>query len=119
MAAIAAGPLVRTRQGEIGKCVIEGFAVELDDIEGAPLVFGVAGLALALQGFWVAAVKIARRLPIRNDRLMARQAEAGLRFLRERLMTALAGFLQIRMRTDQWSRHDQFLEDALCTCHHG
>jgi hypothetical protein len=55
MAGVAACAFVRPCQGEIGKSVVEGFAIELNDVEGAPLVFAVTGLALALDRFGVAA----------------------------------------------------------------
>ena len=55
MAAVAACAFVRPCQGEIGKSVVEGFAIELNDVEGARLVFAVTGLALALERFGVAA----------------------------------------------------------------
>jgi hypothetical protein len=42
------GAFVRPCQGEIGKSVVESFAVELNDAECAPIVLGVAALALAL-----------------------------------------------------------------------
>src|SRR4029453_14321615 len=117
MATVAACAFVRPCQGEIGKSVVEGFAIELNDVEVAPLVFGVTGLALALQRFGVAAVVVALGLAIGRDRFVAGQAEPGLGFLRERLMTALAGLLQLRVRADQRSGHDQLFKDALRTCH--
>src|SRR5262245_55613111 len=117
MATVTTGAFVRPCQGEIGKSVVEGLAIELNNVERAPLVLGVTGFALHLERFGMAAVVVALGLAIRRDRLVAGQAEPRLRFLRKRLMTALAGLLQLRMRADQGSRHDQLFENALCTCH--
>src|SRR5262245_53334216 len=117
MATVAACAFVRPCQGEIGKSVVEGFAVELNDVEGAALVLGMTGLALGLERLGVAAVVVALGLAIRRDRLVAGQTQPGLGLLRERLMTALAGLLQLRVGADQWSGHDQLFEDALSTCH--
>jgi len=117
MATVAACAFVRPCQGEIGKSVVEGFAIELNNVERAPLVLGMTALALALERFGMAAVIVALGLAIGGDRLVAGHTEPGLGLLRERLMTALASLLQLRMRADQWSGHDQLFEDALCTCH--
>src|SRR5215813_2624236 len=117
MATIAACAFVGPCQGEIGKSVVEGFAIELNDVEGAALVVGMTGFALALERFGLAAVVVALGLAIRRDRLVTGQAEPRLRFLGKRLMTAFAGPLEVGMPTNQRPRHDQLFEDALCTCH--
>ena len=93
--------------------MVEGFAVELDDVERAPLVLGVTDLALTLRRFGMAAMEAARALPICGDRLVARQAKPGLRLARKGLVTAVAVLFQLRVPTDQRSRHNQLFEDAL------
>ena len=93
--------------------MVEDLAVELDDVERAPLVLGVAGLALALRRFGMAAMEAARALPICGDRLVARQAKPGLRLTRKGLVTAVAVLFQLRVPVDERSRHHQLFEEAL------
>ena len=74
VAALAACSLVGPLQREVGEPMVEGLAVELNDIEWATLVVGVTNLALRLGCFGVAAVETAAALPIRGNRLVACQA---------------------------------------------
>ena len=48
-------------QREVGERMVEGFAVELDDVERAPFVLGVTRHALTLRRFGVAAMEAALR----------------------------------------------------------
>ena len=78
MATVAACSLVRPLQCEVGERMVEGFAIELNDIEWATLVVGVANPALRLGCFGVVAMETAPALPIRGDRLVACQAQPSL-----------------------------------------
>ena len=78
MATIAAYALVGPRKDEVGEGVVEGLAVELNNINCAPLVVGMTHVARSFRRFGVAAMEAAHALAIRGDRLVARQAEASL-----------------------------------------
>jgi hypothetical protein len=58
--------------------MVEGFPIELNDIERATLVVGVANPALRLGCFGVVAVEPAPVLPIQGDHLVAYQAQSSL-----------------------------------------
>jgi hypothetical protein len=103
MTTIAACALVGSRKDEVGEGVVEGLAVELNDVNCAPLVVGMTRVASSFRRFCVATVEAARALAIRGDRLVARQAEARLQFPRKRHVTAVAGLFQIRMPSDERS----------------
>ena len=113
VAAVATCTPVGADQCEVGECMVEGFTVQLDDVERAPFVFGVARLALAFRRFGVAAVETACALPIRSDRLVARQAKPGLRLTRKGLVAAVAVLFKLRVPIDERSWHHQLLENAL------
>jgi hypothetical protein len=103
MATIAACALVRPRKDKVGEGMIEGLAVELNNVNCAPLVVGMTRIACSLRRFGVAAMEAAHLLPIHGDRLVARQAEARLQFPRKRHVTAVAGLFQVRMSSDERS----------------
>lgn len=113
MAAVATRSLVGPHQREVGKSMVEGFAVELDDVEWAPLVLCVTRNALTLRRLGAPAMEAALALPICGNRLVARQTKRGLRLAREGLVAAVAVLLQLCVPTDQWPRHHQLFEDAL------
>lgn len=113
MAAVAAYPLVGAQQREVGVCMVEGLAIELNDVESAPLVVSVTDLALPLGGFGMAPVKAPHRLPICRDGLVARKAQPGLRLARKRFMTVAAILFQLRVSAGERSRHDKLFKDAL------
>ncbi len=57
MAAVAADGLVAALELEVGGGVIEGLAIELDDVGVSTLVVGVTILAVLVQGVGLAAVE--------------------------------------------------------------
>jgi hypothetical protein len=79
MTAVAAYAPVASLQGEARKSMIKDLTVELNGIEVTTLVVGVARIALVPRCLGVAAMETARALPIRGDRLVARQAKSCLR----------------------------------------
>lgn len=113
MATIAACSLMRPNKYEVGECMVEGFAVELNNIKRASLVVGMTHVARTLRRFGVAAMEAAHALPIGGDRLVARQAKASLRLPRKGLMTAVAVLFQVRMPRDERSYRSQLFEDVL------
>ena len=75
----------RARSGFVGAIelkvrqrVIEGFAIEPDDVGRAALVVGVTVLAVALQRIFIASVEAALPLPIAGDVFMAFEAQFRL-----------------------------------------
>jgi len=58
--------------------MVEGFAIELNDIEWATLVVGVTNPAFRLGGFGMVAVETAPVLSIRANHLVACQAQSSL-----------------------------------------
>ena len=76
-------------------------------------MLGMTHVARTLRRFGVAAVEAAHALPIRRDRLVARQAKASLRLLRKGLVTAIAVLFQVRMPRDERSYRSQLFEDVL------
>jgi hypothetical protein len=75
MATVALHCFVRVFQLEIRKCMIEGLAVELDDVGISPLVIGVAMAAILRPRVRLPAVKASSELTIRGDFLVAGGAE--------------------------------------------
>ena len=75
MATVALHCFVRVSQLEIRKCMIEGLAVELDDVGISPLVIGVAMAAILRPRVRLPAVKASAELTIRGDFLVAGGAE--------------------------------------------
>ena len=105
------------RQRKISSLMPEGVTaangLPINDVEGPPLVLGVARLALALGRFRMAAMEAARALSIGGDCLMARKAQPRLRLTRKGLVTAVAVLLQLCVPVYERSRHYQFLEQTL------
>jgi hypothetical protein len=113
VATVAARSLVGLDQCEIGERMVERLAIELDDVELAPFVVGVAELAVGLRRFRVAAMEPALASPISRDLLVARKAKPSLRLTRKRLVTAVAVLFELCVPGDQRPRHDQLFEYAL------
>lgn len=78
VASRARGRLMRAIELEIGQDVIEGLAIEPDDVGRAAFVVGMTVLAIALQSILVAAMEAALPLAIAGDILMALEAEFRL-----------------------------------------
>lgn len=72
--------LVRIPQHEIRKGVIEGLAIELDDVRISPFVISVTMGAFLLHRIRLTPVKSLTRRTIRSNVLVARQAQSRLRF---------------------------------------
>ena len=113
MAAIAACSLVGTHQCEVGERMVEGLAIELNNVELTPFVLGVARLALPFRCFGVAPVESTRGLPVCSNRLVAGQAKPGLRLARKGLVTVVAVLFQLCMSADERTRHDELFEYTL------
>ena len=113
VASVAAYCLVAAFEFEIGGDVVEGLAIELDDIGGAALVIGMTVLAILAQGVCVAAVKTATVATIGSDVLVTGDTETRLRLPGKWLVAALALFLKLGMSGNQGSRHDELLENIL------
>lgn len=113
VAAVAAYRLVAALELEVRGGVIEGLAVELDDIGVSPLVVGVTVLAVLVQGVRLAAVKASTIPAVIGRLLVARDAEPGLRLPGKRLMAAVALLFELGVPGNQRAGHDERLEDVL------
>src|SRR5215469_992518 len=105
--------LMRLAKHEIRQRMIEGLAVEQDDIGIAPLVIGVALAALLLACIRAKPMKPPSRLTVGGDLLVTGQAKLGLRARRERLVTVAALLLELGMPGHERPRRGQPLEQAL------
>ena len=104
---VASHCLVRVPEREIRECVIEGLAVELDDVGVSSNVIRVAIVAFLFLRIWLPAVKSLIRRTIRGNFLVARKAQPSLRPSRERLMTVAALLLELAMPGDDRPRRDE------------
>jgi len=78
MTAAALHGFVRVPKLEVRKCMVEGFAIELDDIGIPPLVIAMTMGAFLLRGIRLTPVESLTRRTIRSDVLMTREAQARL-----------------------------------------
>lgn len=113
MTTLAARGSVCAFQAEIGKVVIEGFAVELHDIGIASLVLGMAVIAFLVGRIGAAPVKALFLLSVGCDLLVTVHAKPHLRSLRKGLMAILAILFILCMTFNERARHDQPVEPAL------
>jgi len=100
-------------QLEIRESMIEGLAVELDDVGLSSHMVGMTmGAFLFLRIRLPPMESPARRL-VRRDVFVARKAKPRLRLPRKRLVTAAALLLELGVPGHQRSGHDQVLEQIL------
>ena len=116
VAAVAADRLVAALELEIGGGVIEGLAVELDNIGVSTLVVGVTILAVLVQSVGLPAVKASTVPAVIGGLLVARDAEAGLRLPGEWLVAAVALLFELGVPGNQRAWHHKRLEDVLRSC---
>src|SRR5262249_3198195 len=83
---------------------------ELDDVDIAPLVIGVAEPAVPVCRLGLTSVETPARLPVRRDVLMAAETGTGLRLPRERNGAPTASPLALGMPPDEPTRHDQLFD---------
>lgn len=102
-------------QCEIRESVIEGLAIQLNDIGVPPRVIGVTMVAVLLGGARRTAMKPLVRRAVGGDFLVARKAQARLRFARERLVALAAVLLELGVPLDDRPRQDKLLEQVLRT----
>ena len=110
---VAAGArhrLVGVAKPKIGLNMIEGLAIQLDDVGVAALMIAMTMGAFGLCGIRMAPMESLAGQSIRGGFLVARKTEPGLRFSRERLMAAAALFLKLGMAVNKRSGHDKLLE---------
>ena len=110
VAAATLHDFVSVAQLEIRKSVIEGFAIELDDIGVSPLVIGVAMGAVLLCCIRLSPVESLTCQPISGGFFMACQAESRLRFSRERLVAVAAVLLEFGVSVDDRARDDKLFK---------
>ena len=106
---------MRSLKGEICRCVVEGFAVELNDVKTTALVLGVAVAAILRCRGGIAAMEPFSLHAILVHFLMAVEAQSRLRLPRERFMALHAVFFELCVPLDQRTRDDEFLEQVLRT----
>jgi hypothetical protein len=110
---VAAGArhrLVGVAKPKIRLSMIEGLAIQLDDVGVAPLMIGMTMAAFGLCGIRMAPMESLAGRSIRCGFLVARKAEPGLRFSREGLMAVAALFLELCMAVNKRPGHDKLLE---------
>lgn len=102
---------VPATQGEVGKVVIEGGGVELDDVRIASLVVGMATAAGLLSHLSGAAVKATPFEYVGTDVIVTFKAQARfLGSIAEGTVAVVTVVLEIRVSFDQGARHEQGLE---------
>jgi hypothetical protein len=106
---------VSVAQFEIRKCVIECFAIELNDVGISPLMIGVTTGAFLLHCLRLTPMKSLTRLTIRGNFFVACKAETRLRFSRERFVAVAAVLLEFGVSVDNRTRDDKLFEQILRT----
>ena len=104
---------MRVPKCKISKGVVERFAIELDDVGISSLVIGVTMIAVLLCGIRLTPVKPLPRRPVRRDFLVARKAQARLRFSGERFVALTAILLKFGMTIDDWPRENKLFKQVL------
>ncbi len=99
---------------EVRKCMIEGLAVELDDVRISPLVIRMTMVAFLFRCLRIAAMKPSTDLAIGGNILVAGHAESRLRPWRKRLVTVAALLFKLSVSRREWPGHDELLEHVLC-----
>ena len=113
VATVAGSRRMGAFQFKIGRCVIEGLAVQLDDVDATSLVIGMAVPAILYGCVGMPAVKSKLLLSVAIDLLVAIDAETRLRLPHERLMAGHAVLFQLGVPFDQRPGHHQLLEQVL------
>jgi hypothetical protein len=98
---------------EIRERVIERLPVQLDDIGLAPLVIGMAMVAVLVYCLGLTPVKSFARPAVVGRFLVASEAEPTLRPACERCVTVAAILFELRVPGNDRSRHDQLFEQVL------
>lgn len=111
MAVIAGNSGMGSQQHEIRQRVIEIRWVEIDDVDIAPFVLGMAVRALQSLGPGQPTMKPHTGADILTDTLVTRDAQLTLRLLGQRRMTSPAVRFDGGMALDDRARHDQPLFD--------
>jgi hypothetical protein len=107
MTAAARHGFVGITQLEIRKGVVEGFAIELDDVGVSSFVIGVAVSAFLLRRIRLPRVESPTCQSIRCNFFVTCQAESRLRFSRERLVTVAAVLLEFGVSFDDRAWNDK------------
>lgn len=97
-------------QRKVRGLVIEGFAVQPDDIEGSAFVIRVAGLAFHSGDGRRPSMETDTGLDVGIDVLVAGQAQRVLRLLAERRVALVAIAFELGVGRRQWARHDKALQ---------
>jgi hypothetical protein len=93
--------------------VIEGLAVQLDDVGISALVIRMTMVAFLLRRLRIAPMKCPMGLPIGGNCFVAGYAKPRLRPWRKRLVTVAALLLELGMSGHERSGHDELLEQVL------
>ena len=110
---VAAHCLVSPLELKICVFMVEGFAVQADNIHVAALVIGMAEFTFLLPHFLAQSMKAARAPQILGNLLVTVQAQPLLRFFIERFVTILAFFFKLGMTFNKRPGHHQFFKDCL------
>jgi hypothetical protein len=109
--AVAAGHCdMRVAKFEVRKRVIEGLAVQLDDVGSPPLVIRMTMIAFLLRCLRIAPMKRPTGLAIGGNCFVAGHAKPRLRPWRKRFVTVAALLLQLGMSGHERPGHDELLE---------
>ena len=103
-------------QGVIGHVVIEGNRFDVDDRGAATAMFNVAAVAFRFRDKRVFAVKTRLFLEIGSNRLVATDAEIGLRFALQCLVAIGAIFFKLHMSRRQFAGHHELFNDICAAC---
>lgn len=113
VATAARGGGMRTGELEVGCRMVEGFAIQLDDVERPALVVGVAVLAVRRRRSALAAVKAALLGAICSNVFVAIEAALGLRLFLEFLVALAAIVFELGMPLNHRTGIDQLFKQRL------
>ena len=105
--------LMGARELKVRIGMIEGFPIQLHDIERATLVIGMAGSAVLLRRGRLAAVKAFAQKTIEPDLLVTGDAQPRLRLRREGFVAFGAIALKLGVPLDQRAGHHELFQNVL------
>ena len=105
--------LVCVLEHEICERMIEGLAIELDDVGAAPLVVGMTMVAIEVSRLRLTAMEAATQQAVRRGIFVTSQAAPRLRGARKRLVAVVALRLELGVPGDERPGRNKLLEQIL------
>jgi hypothetical protein len=108
--AAALDRFVSIAEFEVRECVVECFAIKLNNVGGSPFVVGMAVSAVLFSRIRLPSVKLLAFLTIDGNVFVTRETQARLRFSREWFVAVATILLELRMSVDHRPRNDEPFE---------